>query len=84
MNLQLVIALVVITETGEIDPDRKSYFINPDHCRWVVQEMVREKKYFQGLEKDKIFCRPEWVDADSVKITRLNVIPLPEVDEDAE
>ena len=82
MNLQLVIALVVITETGEIDPLKKTYFINPDHCRWVVQEMSRERKYFQGFEEGKIFCRPEWVDADSVKITRLNVIPLPEVEED--
>tara|TARA_B100000575_G_C22992388_1_gene572166 strand:- start:238 stop:492 length:255 start_codon:yes stop_codon:yes gene_type:complete len=81
MNLQLLIALVVITETGEIDPDRKSYFINTRHCEWVVQEMVRERKYFQGFEEDKIFCRPEWVDANSVKITRLNVIPMPEVEE---
>ncbi len=55
MNLQLVIALVVITETGEIDPDRKSYFINPDHCRWVVQEMVREKNIFKDWKKIKYF-----------------------------
>jgi hypothetical protein len=43
--------------------------------------MVREKKYFQGLEKDKIFCRPEWVDAD-VTVTRLNVVPKPVVEDE--
>ena len=84
MNLKLVIALVVITETGAIDPDKKSYFINAQHCEWIAQEMTRERKYFQGFQEGSIFCRPEWVDADSVKITRLNVIPMPEVDEDAE
>ena len=82
MNLQLVIALVVITETGEIDPLKKTYFINPEHCRWVVQEMSRERKYFQGFEEGKIFCRPEWVNAD-VTVTRLNVVPKPIVEEEA-
>tara|TARA_R100001440_G_scaffold2960_1_gene7841 strand:+ start:442 stop:690 length:249 start_codon:yes stop_codon:yes gene_type:complete len=82
MNLQLVIALVMITETGTIQP--KSYFINPSHCEWVVQEISRERKYFKGFKEGTIFCRPEWVDPNSVKITRLNVIPLPEVDENAE
>ena len=83
MNLKLVIALVVIVD-GVEDESKQSFFSNPQHCEWVAQEMTRERKYFQGFEEGTIFCRPEWVDADSVKITRLNVIPMPEVDEDAE
>ena len=83
MNLKLVIALVVMVD-GVEDESKQSFFSNPQHCEWVAQEMTRERKYFQGFEEGTIFCRPEWVDADSVKITRLNVIPMPEVDEDAE
>ena len=78
-----MIALVVIIN-GVEDDTKKTYFINAQHCEWIAQEMTRERKYFQGFEEGTIFCRPEWVDADSVKITRLNVIPMPEVDEDAE
>ncbi|MBL19138.1 MAG: hypothetical protein CMC82_04845 [Flavobacteriaceae bacterium] len=80
MNLKLVIALVVITESGAIDPEKKTYFNNPQHCEWIAQEMTRERKYFQGFQEGSIFCRPEWVDAE-VKVTRLNVVPLP-VEED--
>lgn len=57
--------------------------MNAQHCEWIAQEMTRERKYFQGFEEGSIFCRPEWV-ADDTKVTRLNVIPMPEVDEDAE
>ena len=80
MNLKLVIALVVITESGAIAPEKKTYFNNAQHCEWIAQEMTRERKYFQGFQEGSIFCRPEWVDAE-VKVTRLNVVPLP-VEED--
>ena len=80
--MKLVIALVVIINGGE-DDTKKTYFINAQHCEWIAQEMTRERKYFQGFEEGSIFCRPEWV-ADDTKVTRLNVIPMPEVDEDAE
>ena len=81
MNLKLVIALVVITESGAIDPEKKTYFNNAQHCEWIAQEMSRERKYFQGFQEGSIFCRPEWVDAE-VKVTRLNVVPLPEEEDD--
>ena len=80
MNRKLGIALVVITESGAIDPEKKTYFNNAQHCEWIAQEMTRERKYFQGFQEGSIFCRPEWVDAE-VKVTRLNVVPLP-VEED--
>ena len=81
MNLKLVIALVVMTESGEIDPDKKSYFSNPQHCEWIVQEMTRERRYFHGFEEGTIFCRPEFVPAET-KITRLNVVPMPVEEEE--
>ena len=80
--MKLVIALVVITN-GVPDDTKKTYFMNAQHCEWIAQEMTRERKYFQGFEEGSIFCRPEWV-ADDTKVTRLNVIPMPEVEEDAE
>ena len=82
MNLKLVIALVIIID-GVEDETKTSYFSNPQHCRWVAQELSRERSYFQGFEEGSIFCRPEWV-PDETKVTRLNVIPMPEVDEDVE
>ena len=80
--MKLVIALVVIIN-GVEDDTKKTYFIKAQHCEWIAQEMTRERKYFQGFEEGSIFCRPEWV-ADDTKVTRLNVIPMPEVDEDVE
>lgn len=80
MNLKLVIALVVIID-GVEDESKRSFFSNPQHCEWVAQEMTRERKYFQGFEEGTIFCRPQWVDAE-VKVTRLNVVPLPEEEDD--
>ena len=62
------------------NPEKKTYFNNAQHCEWIAQEMTRERKYFQGFQEGSIFCRPEWVDAE-VKVTRLNVVPLP-VEED--
>jgi len=79
MNLKLVIALVIIID-GVEDETKTTYFSNPQHCRWVAQELSRERSYFQGFEEGTIFCRPEWVDAE-VKVTRLNVVPLP-IEED--
>ncbi len=80
MNPKLVIALVVMIN-GVEDKTKKSYFMNPQHCEWIAQEMTRERKYFQGLEEGTIFCRPEWVPKDT-KITRLNVVPLPVEEEE--
>ena len=77
-----MIALVVIIY-GVEDDTKKTYFINAQHCEWIAQEMTRERKYFQGFEEGSIFCRPEWV-ADDTRVTRLNVIPMPEVEEDAQ
>ena len=77
-----MIALVVIIN-GVEDDTKKTYFINAQHCEWIAQEMTRERKYFQGFEEGSIFCRPEWVTEDT-KVTRLNVIPMPEVEENAE
>jgi len=80
MNLKLVIALVVIID-GVEDKSKRSFFSNPQHCEWVAQEMTRERKYFQGFEEGTIFCRPEFVPADT-KITRLNVVPMPVEEEE--
>ena len=80
MNPKLVIALVVMIN-GVEDKTKKSYFMNPQHCEWIAQEMTRERKYFQGLAEGTIFCRPEWVPEDT-KITRLNVVPLPVEEEE--
>ena len=80
MNLKLVIALVVIVD-GVEDESKQSFFSNPQHCEWVAQEMTRERKYFQGFEEGTIFCRPEFVPADT-KITRLNVVPMPVEEEE--
>ncbi len=43
--------------------------------------MTRERRYFHGFEEGTIFCRPEFVPADT-KITRLNVVPMPVEEEE--
>tara|TARA_A100001015_G_scaffold7629_1_gene9449 strand:+ start:1383 stop:1625 length:243 start_codon:yes stop_codon:yes gene_type:complete len=80
--MKLVIALIVLIN-GEPDETKTTYYINPNHCEYVAQMLTRQRRYYMGVEEGTVFCRPAWVEEDT-KVTRLNVIPKPEVEEDAE
>ena len=78
--MKLVIALIVLVD-GIPDDSKKTYYINPSHCEYVAQILTQQRRYYKGVEEGTVFCRPEWVEKDTT-VTRVNVVPRPEPEEE--
>ena len=77
--LELAFALVVEVN-GIVDKDKTLHFISLQDCRWMAQELMRTKTYYQPVSN--AYCKPVWVE--EIDATNIKVIPKSKLEEDQE